>query len=223
MQNWVELHLKPATLKRYGLPDIPYGITQTDLQAMISGEGDLPLAVLLHGLQQRSRDGGVQWQEVEAAMDRIAELLAPDDEREVITAAGDHWWLEIGPLDLNTKLVTIQRGDALIAAITPRNDGRLRVAVFRPLDAKSAEIDLERWGEELESETVALCQDILGIETGDIVLAESGKSTVRLKVEGMNVYSSDERVMFGVWGTRFRKDGLPGKRSEHFAIVVEND
>ena len=23
--------------------------------------------------------------------------------------------------------------------------------------------------------------------------------------------------------TRFRKDGLPGKRSEHFAIVVEND
>lgn len=85
------------------------------------------------------------------------------------------------------------------------------------------EIDLERWGEELESETVALCQDILGIETGDIVLVESGKSTVRLKVEGMNVYSSDERVMFGVWGTRFRKDGLPGKRSENFAIVVEND
>ena len=85
------------------------------------------------------------------------------------------------------------------------------------------EIDLERWGEELESETIALCQDILGIETGDIVLVESGKSTVRLKVEGMNVYLSDERVMFGVWGTRFRKDGLPGKRSEHFAIVVEND
>jgi len=85
------------------------------------------------------------------------------------------------------------------------------------------EIDLERWGEELEGESVTLCQDILGIETGDIVLVESGKSTVRLKVEGMNMYSSDERVMFGVWGTRFRKDGLPGKRSEHFAIVVEND
>ena len=133
------LHLKPATLERYRLPDIPYCITQTDLQAVISGEEDLPLAVLLRGLQQRSRDGGVQWQEVEPAMDRIAELLAPDDAREVISAAGDHWWLEIGPLDLNTKLVTIQRGDALIAAITPRNDGRLRVAVFRPLDAKSAE------------------------------------------------------------------------------------
>jgi hypothetical protein len=29
--------------------------------------------------------------------------------------------------------------------------------------------------------------------------------------------------MFGVLGKRFRKDGLPGKRSEHFGIVVEND
>jgi len=85
------------------------------------------------------------------------------------------------------------------------------------------ETDLERWGEELESEAVALCQEVLGIEVGDIVLVESGKNTVRLQVEGMNVYSSDERVMFGVWGTRFRKDGLPGKRSEHFGIVVEND
>lgn len=42
-------------------------------------------------------------------------------------------------MDLGGKLVTIQRADALIAAITARNDGRLRVAVFRPLDAKSAE------------------------------------------------------------------------------------
>lgn len=39
---------------------------------------------------------------------------------------------------LSGKLVTIQRGDALIAGITARDDGRLRVALFRPLDAKSA-------------------------------------------------------------------------------------
>lgn len=42
-------------------------------------------------------------------------------------------------MDRGGKLVTIQRGDALIAAITARDDGRLRVAVFRPLDAKRAE------------------------------------------------------------------------------------
>lgn len=42
-------------------------------------------------------------------------------------------------MDLGDKLVTIQRVNALIAAITARNDGCLQVAVFRPLDATSAE------------------------------------------------------------------------------------
>ena len=42
-------------------------------------------------------------------------------------------------MDLSGKLVAVQRGDVLIAAITARDDGRLRVVVFRPLDAKSAE------------------------------------------------------------------------------------
>jgi len=76
---------------------------------------------------------------------------------------------------------------------------------------------------DLESETVALCQDVLGIEVGDIVVVEAGKSLVRVEVEGMNVYTSEDRVMFAVWGRRFRKDGLPGKRTEHFSIVLEND
>lgn len=139
MQNFAELHLKPEALARYGLPDIPYLIPAAGLESAVLDNGDLPLAVMLHGLQQRSRDGDAEWQQVESAMDRLAELLAPGDARDVISMAGDHWWIEVGPVNLGGKLVTIQRGDALIAAITARDDGRLRVAVFRPLDAKSAE------------------------------------------------------------------------------------
>jgi hypothetical protein len=139
MQDFAELHLKPETLAQYGLPDIAYPVPAADLKSALLDNGDLPLAVMLHGLQQRSRDGEAEWQQVEPAMDRLSELLAPDDARDVVSAAGDHWWLEVGPVDLGGKLVTIQRGDALIAAITARNDGRLRVAVFRPLDSKSAE------------------------------------------------------------------------------------
>jgi len=139
MQNFAELHLKPETLARYGLPDIPYPIPAADLKSALLDNGDIPLAAMLHGLQQRSRDEEAEWQQLEPAMDRLAELLAPDDARDVISAAGDHWWIEVGPVGLGGKLVTIQRGDALIAAITARDDGRLRVAVFRPLDAKSAE------------------------------------------------------------------------------------
>jgi hypothetical protein len=126
MQNFAELHLTPETLAQYGLPDIPYRVPATDLKSALLDNGDLPLAVMLHGLQQRSRDGEAEWQQVQPAMDRLAELLAPDDARDVVSAAGDHWWLEVGPADLGGKPVTIQRGDVLIAAITTRDDGRLR-------------------------------------------------------------------------------------------------
>lgn len=139
MQNFAEIHLKPETLERYGLPDILFPVPKAELQVALSGDGELPLAAMLHGLQQRSRDGEAQWQQVEHAMDRLAELLAPDDHREVISAAGDNWWLEIGPVDLRGRLVAVQRGDVLVAAVSAREDRRLRVAVYRQLDAKSAE------------------------------------------------------------------------------------
>ena len=51
---------------------------------------------------------------------------------------------------------------------------------------------MERWEQELESEAVTLCQGVLGIEVGDIVVVESGKSLVRLEIEGMSVYPSDD-------------------------------
>lgn len=97
MQKFADLHFMPQALARYGLPDIPYPVPVASLQAAVSGDGELPLAVMLHGLQQRSRDDGASWQASEPAMDRLAELLAPDDARGVISAAGDNWWL--GPWD----------------------------------------------------------------------------------------------------------------------------
>jgi len=144
MKNFAELHLKPEILARYGLPDIPYPVPATELESVLLGNGDLPLAVMLRCLQERNKDGKAEWQRDEPAIDRLAELLAFDDPLDVVTVAGDHWCLEVGPVNLNGELVTIQRGDALIAAITAKNDGSLRAAVFRPLDAKSAKylIDL---------------------------------------------------------------------------------
>ena len=46
--------------------------------------------------------------------------------------------LEVGPVDLDRPIVTVQRGDVLVAAITATEGGRLRVASYRPLDGKSA-------------------------------------------------------------------------------------
>jgi ADP-ribosylglycohydrolase len=95
--------------------------------------------MMLHGLQEVARDGEADWKKLEPAMSRLSELLQPDDEHDVISVEGETWWIEIGPVNLGGKLITVQRGTDLIAAITPRDDGRLRISVFRPLDGKSAE------------------------------------------------------------------------------------
>ena len=133
-----EVRLKPWSLSKYNLPDILYPMSVDTFEAIISGDGDWPFASMLFHLQQRSGEGDADWRELEPAMDRLAQILSPDDPRPVLTAEGDDWWVELGPVDLRSKIVTIQRGESLIAAISPLTNGRLRVSTFRPLDAKSA-------------------------------------------------------------------------------------
>lgn len=101
-------------------------------------DGTLPLGAMLYGLQLRCREGDAPWRAMEPALNRLAELIAPDDPLDVITVAGDDWWIEVGPVDLGGEIVTFQRDDVLIAAMVGRDDGRLRIAAFRPLDAQCA-------------------------------------------------------------------------------------
>lgn len=133
------LHLKTDILQQYGLPDIPYPVPAALVQEALTSDGHLPFTLLLRGLQERSQDLATGWRDLEPAMDRLSHLLTPNDPRETVSAEGESWWLEIGPIDLEGKLVTIQRDGELIAAMTHREDGRLRAAVYRPLDGKSCE------------------------------------------------------------------------------------
>lgn len=134
----VELHLKPGALARWDLPDLAYPLPLEAVRAVLDEDGLLPFDQLLHGLQQQARDGQAPWQALEPAMARLASLLAPQEDWEVVTVEGHDWLLEIGPVDLAQRIVTIQRGEHLVAALCPRLDGSLRVSVYRPLDAKSA-------------------------------------------------------------------------------------
>lgn len=142
MTDFVELHLKPETLAELGLPDIGYPVPREDFDFET---GRLHLATLLYGLQWKSAQPGSDWLALEPAMERLALLMTPDDEDEVVTAAGDEWELAIGGIDLtgndrDRRLVTVQRGDRLIAALRPLSNGQLRIAAFRPLDARSARL-----------------------------------------------------------------------------------
>ncbi|MFN3619541.1 hypothetical protein [Sphingorhabdus sp.] len=134
----LELRLKPATLVQYNLPDILYPISLETFDAALGGEAELDFGQMLYELQKCSREGDADWQHHEPAMDRLAQLISPDDPRPVLSATGENWWLEVGPVDLDGPIVTVQRGDVLIAAMSATAEDRLRVASYRPLDGKSA-------------------------------------------------------------------------------------
>lgn len=134
----LNLRLKPEMLARYDLPDILYPVSADTFDLALGHGGHLPIASMLYHLQNRSCIGDADWLGMEAAMDRLAQLVGPNDPRPILSAAGENWWLEIGPIDLTGPIVTIQRGDNLIAAVAAINGGLLRVASYRPLDAKSA-------------------------------------------------------------------------------------
>lgn len=140
MTDFVELHLNPETLSELGLPDIAYPVPKDDFDV---NTGKLHLATLLYGLQWKSAQPGVDWLALEAAMERLALLMTPDDDDAVVTAGGDDWELAIGGVDLagedrDRRVVTLQRGPHLIAALRPLPSGQVRVTAYRPLDAHSA-------------------------------------------------------------------------------------
>jgi len=132
------LRLKPEALERCDLPVIPYPMPLDLLDMVLGEEGDLPFPFLLAGLQALTKRGDCAWRKFEPAMLRLAELLAPYDDRPEVSAAGDTWWLELGDLNLHSPLIAIERDGEIVAATSKREDGRLRATAFRPLDGKSA-------------------------------------------------------------------------------------
>lgn len=139
MSDFADLHFSAAFLERHGLPDIGYPVPLARFLEVIGTDEGLEFAELLYWLQQASAEAGRDFRRYEPAMTRLAELLAPEDDlSDTASVQGDEWWLELGPVNLDGQLVTLQRDDELVAAISPRPDGRLRVAVYRPLDAHSA-------------------------------------------------------------------------------------
>ena len=85
------------------------------------------------------------------------------------------------------------------------------------------EVDLEIWEQRLEQEKAELCCQVLGISTGDTVICELSGKIVRLQIDGATLYLHDDEVRFHLWGRRYRKDGLLGKRDESIVLQVGND
>lgn len=137
MGEFIKIKLKDSFLEQYDLPDILYPIPTSRFEE-IAKNGEIPFNLLLYFLQEYGRSSS-EWQNIETAIHNITLVLAPIENPSFININGDNWFIVCGEVDLTQEIVTIQRGDHLIAAIRPLPDARLIFSAYRPLDSKSAE------------------------------------------------------------------------------------
>jgi hypothetical protein len=137
MTTFAKMRWKAEKLKEIGLPDCDYPIPADLLpEVIVSGEMILP-EYLLCWMQEYSSTLSEGWEELEPAMSALIEILASDDAKMESSVEGDDWALKLGPVDLTKKIVTIQRGGRVLAALNPLEDESLRLSIYAPLDADS--------------------------------------------------------------------------------------
>lgn len=138
MTEFIKIKWASEKLAKIGLLDVEYPVPVGDFERFVAGD-EFQLDFLLYWFQEYSANSPKDWMDCEPAILRLSELLAPSEEnRESLIISGDNWKLQIGSVDLTKEIVTIQRGNYLIAAIQNFGDGRLVVSVYRSLDSKSA-------------------------------------------------------------------------------------
>jgi len=138
MKDFTLFKMKKGFYENWDLPVIPFPIPVDEME-QLSMTGKIEFPMLLYWLQEYSTHAPDKWLDLEETMDRLAELLAPEDDRVTVPVEGDTWYFQLSPVDLSAEIVTIQRQKKLLAAMQPLDDGRLKVSIYRPLDAKACQ------------------------------------------------------------------------------------
>jgi len=136
MDDFIQMRFRSEWRDRYGLPDIGYPVPCGELEAVVA-RGAASFAELLYWLQVYAENHEAELADAEAGMGALIGLAVSGDSRPVVAVRGDTWGFEAGPVDPAGPIVTIQRGDRVLALIGPTEDYGLRVAVNVPLDAKA--------------------------------------------------------------------------------------
>jgi two-component system chemotaxis response regulator CheB len=136
----------PAVQSSYGLSlvdgsvhgDVVSAAFNNLLRVSLVDGGELPFAEMLCALQAQAATAA-DWEALEPALDRLAELLAPEDARELVTVAGDDWWLELGAVDFVAK-PKLGLSDGLRGLANDIVD-KIRVAAAARVDRRAAPRD----------------------------------------------------------------------------------
>jgi len=144
IDDFAMIRWRGATLARDGIPDLDYPVPRAVVENLIQNqgqsEGTLDYADMLRWMQDYAELCPDGWDGREAAALRLAELILPADQDAPDALSTAQWYLQLGEVDLGATIVTVQRGEQLLAAVRPDGEGRVVAAIYRPLDHHAARL-----------------------------------------------------------------------------------
>lgn len=142
-------------LGQLGLPPLPELLDQQGAAPRPradDGDGATSLPRMLYELQCGSARRHSDWLAMEYSMQRLLEQLGgvppygsavAQGGAPVRRAHNEAWWLELGPVDFDSDVITLEREGYMLGALAATGDGRLRLTAYRPLDARSLSLLVE--------------------------------------------------------------------------------
>lgn len=137
MQDFVPFHFRSEVLGEFSLPQIDYPVPAEFVPKLAAAEGEIPLDMLLYWMQLQTASPGMDWLDMEAAMQQLVQLLTPHLGYAPAIFETEAWGLEFSAVPLDEEIVILERDGYLLAALRPDANGRLVAASYRPLDAQS--------------------------------------------------------------------------------------
>lgn len=119
------------------LPDIEYSIPDAVLPDILAS-GEIPFLAQIAWLQMAAGERE-DWASIDQAQLALASILASPQGDGTGTLESEEWLFEYGPVDVNERLVTIQKGEQLVVVMKKGTGGLLRTSWFRSPDGRAIE------------------------------------------------------------------------------------
>jgi hypothetical protein len=139
----MRITLKQEFLIENKLPNIAYPVPISHADKIIEAGGETGFADMLFYLQEYSAYLKKSWEELEPAMLRLAEIIAPENDDPVGNIHTPDFYLNVQQRDMSIDVITMIRGDKVLVAIRPGFNFTIGITAFHPFDARTIQCLME--------------------------------------------------------------------------------
>jgi len=134
--EFIKTQANTTSIDEAGLFKYKFPIPLKEVKTFI--DPDYSLEMLLSWLQRYSKylSKPEQWLKLEDVMIKLSLAIAPESLNKTLIQEAE-FTLDLGKVDLNREVVTVQRKNFLIAALQDRGDSKLLTNIYRPPCEKS--------------------------------------------------------------------------------------